>query len=221
MPHHIVQRGHNRKVVFVEEADYKYYLSNLIEWKQKLHIDVYSYCLMTNHIHLIVNPGETPTNISELMKRLAARQTRYVNKMENSTGSLWESRFRLSPIDTDEYLLQCCRYVELNPVKAKMCKNAEQYRWSSYQAKLGLTEAIWLDTDPCFDSLGNTVSKRSVSYKAFVEDKAGAIATHQFIQTALDRNQLTGNSLFVDEIESRTGVRVECRGQGRPSKPRG
>ena len=175
---------------------------------------------MTNHIHLIVNPGETPTNVSELMKRLAGRQTRYVNRLENRTGSLWDRRYGISPIDTDEYLLQCCRYVELNPVKAKMCLSAEQYRWSSYQAKLGLVQSIWLDCDPCFASLGDTVDKCRVSYRAFVEDWVGADAAHHFIKTALDRNQLTGGGRFIDEIESRTGIRVEHRGRGRPASVR-
>ncbi len=217
MPHHIVQRGHNRQAVFVEEADFQYYLDNLIEWKLELQIRVYSFCLMETHIHLIVNPGELPANVCELMKRLAARQTRYVNKRKHRTGSLWDGRYYASAIDSDAYLLQCSRYVELNPVKAKMCANAKQYRWSSYRAKLGLAEALWLDSDPCFSALGDTASKRRVIYKAFVEDAAGADKTHQFIQTAISRNQLTGNSRFIDEVEKRTGVRIENRGRGRPA----
>ena len=81
-PHHIVQRGHNRKAVFVESSDFQYYLDSLIECKQELGIKVYSFCLMTNHVHLIVEPGEDTTTISQLMKCLAARQTRLVNKRE-------------------------------------------------------------------------------------------------------------------------------------------
>jgi len=131
MPHHIVQRGHNKQVVFVQEKDYLYYLGNLIEWKEKLQIKVHAFCLMTNHIHLIVNPGRHPENVSELMKRLAGRQTRHVNSLEGRTGSLWEGRYKISAIESDQYLLQCCRYVELNPVKARMCQRAEQYPWSS------------------------------------------------------------------------------------------
>tara|TARA_B110000495_G_C22976518_1_gene573624 strand:+ start:486 stop:749 length:264 start_codon:yes stop_codon:yes gene_type:complete len=75
-PHHIVQRGHNKRAVFVEKADFLYYLANLREWEKILKVLVYGYCLMTNHIHLIVDPCSCPSNISELMKRLAGRQTR-------------------------------------------------------------------------------------------------------------------------------------------------
>lgn len=115
MPHHIVQRGHNRQAVFIEDADYQYYLATLKEWKVKLGVKVYAYCLMTNHVHLILDPGDDEESISRLMKRLAGRQTRYVNHLEKRTGSLWERRYKSSPIQKDPYLLACSRYVEMNP----------------------------------------------------------------------------------------------------------
>ena len=172
---------------------------------------------MTNHVHLIVQPGGSRFAIGELMKRLAGRQTRFVNKMERRTGSLWDSRYKISPIQSDEYLLQCCRYVELNPVKAKMVESAELYPWSSYAAKIGLVESRWLDLDPCFLSLYTTLNGCRRSYMEFV--RAGIKPEEQsFIQEVVECNQLTGNGRFVDEVETRIGVRVECRGRGRPVK---
>jgi REP-associated tyrosine transposase len=97
-PHHIVQRGHHRKAVFIEASDYQIYLDTMQEWKEALGVAVYAWCLMTNHVHIILNPGSDPTSIGLLMKRLAARQTRHVNKFENRTGSLWEGRYKASPI---------------------------------------------------------------------------------------------------------------------------
>jgi putative transposase len=73
------------------------------------------------------------------MKRLARRQTRYVNKQQHPTGSLWEGRYKMSIVKSDSYFLQCCRYIELNPVKAKMVAQPEHYRWSSYQENAGLS----------------------------------------------------------------------------------
>ncbi len=169
MPHHIVQRGHNRKAVFVEDQDYEYYLDNLAEWKEELGLKVYSFCLMTNHVHLIVEATDRVGDIGELMKRLAGRQTRYVNKQEHRTGSLWGSRYKISAVDTDNYLLQCCRYVELNPVKAKMVKRAEDYPWSSYASKINIVKYDWLDEDPCFYALAKTSKVRSNKYRQFVE----------------------------------------------------
>ncbi len=86
---------------------------------------------MTNHIHLVVDPGANPKSLSLLMKRVAGRQTRYVNKLEKRTGSLWEGRFKSSIVSHREYLAVCCRYVELNPLRAGMVTHPGGYRWSS------------------------------------------------------------------------------------------
>ncbi|MBL4571661.1 MAG: transposase [Gammaproteobacteria bacterium] len=216
MPHHIVQRGHNRKAVFIEACDYQYYLDNLKEWKQELGIKVYSYCLMTNHIHLIVEPADEELVVSELMKRLAGRQTRRVNRLEKRSGSLWEGRFKISPIDRDNYLLQCCRYVELNPVKARIVESPEEYTWSSYAARIGSTSAPWLDDDPAYLGLSPIKTIREARYKLFVSTKDDSSSA--MIRAAIARNQLTGSPLFVNEIEPRTGLRIEARGRGRPKK---
>ena len=160
LPHHIVQRGHNRQAVFVETRDYEYYLSNLREWKIALGLEVYSYCLMTNHVHLVVHATDELSAIPQLMKRLAGRQTRFVNSVEGRGGSLWEGRYKISPVDTDAYLLSCCRYVELNPVKAQMVASPELFPWSSYPARAGLVTHDWLDEPPTLTSLGPTPEDR-------------------------------------------------------------
>ena len=103
-PHHIVQRGHNRQVVFAEPGDYERYLETLVQFKEIYGVKVYAYCLMTNHVHLLVAPEEI-AGLGQLMKRLAGRQTRYHNRLEGRTGTLWESRYKSSPVDTDDYLL--------------------------------------------------------------------------------------------------------------------
>lgn len=215
-PHHIVQRGHDRKAVFVEEGDYQFYLENLREWKLALSLKIYSYCLMTNHIHLIVEPNDDTTAVSELMKRLAAKQTRRINRLERRSGTLWEGRYKSSPIQRDSYLLQCSRYIELNPVKAKMVVDPKDYRWSSYQARIGQTSAAWLDDDPAYISLSENKTRRLARYRNFVLSNDDSSTS--FIRTAVARNQLTGSKLFTDEIERRTGLRIEARGRGRPSR---
>jgi len=84
-------------------------------WARQLQVKVYAWCLMTNHVHLLLDPGGDIKSIGLLMKRLAGRQTRFVNKQENRTGSLWDGRYKMSIVDSDDYFLQCCRYIELNP----------------------------------------------------------------------------------------------------------
>jgi putative transposase len=216
-PHHIIQRGHNRQVVFASDDDCLYYLDNLRDWKEKLACKVYAYCLMTTHLHLIIDPGEEEKNLAQLMKRIAGRQTRYVNKAEKRTGSLWESRYKSSPISTSEYLLACCRYVELNPVRAGMVANPEEYRWSSYGTKVGNENQEWLDLDPCYMGLAGTQKKRWERYADWVK---GTIPQGQLelIRQSLQRGQLTGSERFVDEIEEKIKRRVAFRGQGRPGK---
>lgn len=215
LPHHIVQRGHNRQPVFVEDRDYEYYLSNLKEWKATLGLAVYSYCLMTNHVHLVVGANDELTSIPQLMKRLAGRQTRFVNAMERRSGSLWEGRYKVSPIDTDSYLLSCCRYVELNPVKARMVESPEDYSWSSYAMRVGLAGNDWLDEPPTWDGMGPSEEERIMRYRDFVSDPSTTRAD-SLIRAAIDRNKLTGGGRFIDEVERRIGIRVELRGPGRP-----
>ena len=214
-PHHVVQRGHNRKAVFVADADYQYYLDNLCEWKKKLNIKLYAWCLMTNHVHLIVEPGDRSMDLSELMKRLAGRQTAYVNKLEKRTGSLWEGRYKASPIQRDEYLLACCRYVEMNPVRASMVAGPRQYKWSSYQERMGLVKARMLDYDATFIGLADENNRRLNMYKSFLQTDVSDKEI-EFLSNAWKRNQLTGSKRFVEEIEERTGLRIESRERGRP-----
>lgn len=90
-PHHIVQRGHDRKAVFAGDEDYRYYLDNIVECKQACAIKLFAYCLMTNHVHLLLQPDEHEGAISHFMKVVAARQTRYRNRLEGRSGTLWES----------------------------------------------------------------------------------------------------------------------------------
>ena len=114
-PHHIVQRGHDRNEVFIEDRDYSYYLESLKEFKEMFGVKVYAYCLMTNHVHLLLEPSER-LGVGQLMRRLAGRQTRFRNRLENRRGTLWEGRYKSSIVDADEYLMSCVRYIEMNPV---------------------------------------------------------------------------------------------------------
>jgi putative transposase len=130
-PHHVVQRGHNKQTVFAEPADFERYLADLRELKSLLDVKVYAFCLMTNHVHLLLAPGESTASLGQLMKSLAARMTRYRNKLEGRSGTLWESRYKSSVVQTDTYLLACSRYIELNPVRAHLVEQAQDYPWSS------------------------------------------------------------------------------------------
>ena len=216
-PHHIVQRGHNRQAVFTSDDDYNYYRENLIFFKQEFGCKIYAYCLMTNHVHLIVDPGKNPESLALLMKRVAGRQTRYINKLEDRSGSLWEGRYKSSIISAEEYLPACCRYIELNPLRAGMVTDPAQYQWSSYRSKvLGKRDTV-VDLPPFYLSSGDTEQKRQITYEKYV---LGTVPEYEIklIREALQRGQLTGGDQFREEIEKKLGIRLSNKKQGRPGR---
>jgi len=167
--------------------------------------------LMTNHVHLLLDPGDDIKSIGLLMKRLAGRQARFVNKQENRTGTLWDGRYKMSIAASDEYFLQCCRYIELNPVKSKMVKRPTDYRWSSYRENTGLSPSVIVDRH----GFTNLCDISFEGYQEYVAENTPA-SEAEFISQRLESNRLTGGSRFVKEIERRTGIRLEYKRPGRP-----
>ncbi len=217
LPHHIVQRGHNRQAIFSDARDYQHYLDNLVERRASLGIAIYGYCLMPDRVHIIAGAPDDTSSIPRLMKHLAGQQTRFVNSVTQRSGSLWESRYRISPIDAQEYLLYCCRYVDLAPATANLVSRAEEYCWSSCAARLGLTDSPWLDNAAIVNLLGTTPESSGEAYRTFLESDIDS-QHDELIELAIQRNKLTGGPRFIDEIERQTGMRIEMRGRGRPRK---
>jgi putative transposase len=174
---------------------------------------------MTNHIHIIAEPADDAMTISLMMKRVNGKQSALVNKLEGRTGSLWEGRYKASPIQKDAYLLTCLRYVEMNPIRAGMVRALEDYPWSSYPERAGLNGRTLLDFDSCYLGLGQTDQERFSRYRKYL-DEPSRHEDISLIRRGLQRNQLTGNQQFIDEIEQRTGLRIEQRGRGRPGHER-
>jgi putative transposase len=216
-PHHVYQRGHRQQDVFFCSADRQDYLGTLAECRDEFGLKVYAYCLMDNHVHLIIDPGPRPANLSLTLKRLAGRHARRLNLMHRWRGALWESRFKCSPIQTDRYLLACGRYVDLNPVRARMVERAEQFEWSSYRARAGLVACNWLDPDPAIAALAPSYERSSAIYRELSRNGHDDREL-EFIRGALRRNQLTGSEQFAATIRDQTGVLVSNRSRGRPKK---
>lgn len=129
-PHHVTQRGNNRQPVFFDDQDRLKYLDTFQQYSVKYYLDVWAYCLMPNHIHLLVVP-QNEEALSSGVGLANQVYTRYVNRKYFRSGRLWQNRFFSCIVDTDEYLWSVARYIENNPVKAGLSKNAEDYRWSS------------------------------------------------------------------------------------------
>ena len=170
-PHHVMQREHDRKVIFRSANKRLAYLTGLCDLRRELDCKVYGYCLMANHVHLIVDPGDRAGNMSLFMGGLASlsgHSTRLVRRPHSPSTSL-KNRFKVVPIESDDYLLACARYLDLNPVRAKIVTRPEDYHWSSYRSRIGLSSCPWLDTDPCFLSLGENREEQQRRYREFVE----------------------------------------------------
>lgn len=215
-PHHVVQRGHNKQVVFGSRSHYERYLETLAECKQAFGVKVYAWCLMSNHVHLLLEPS-SESGLASLMKRLAGRQTRYRNRLEQRTGTLWEGRYKSSVVQTDRHLLACCRYIELNPLRAGMVAAPQDYPWSSYRTRLGYANSPILDLDPLYRALAADESERRERYSEFLREVVPE-GEWQLIRTAVRRGGLTGNDAFGERVAATLCRRIENRGPGRPVK---
>ena len=202
IPVHIVQRGHSRRPVFRSDDEYRVYLHNLFKARSALSVQVLAYCLMTNHVHLILVPPAEPTAVSRLMQVIAGRQTAFFNRRYSRTGSLWEGRFKASCIETSRYLLACYRYVELNPVRAGIVGHPADYPWSSYRFHIGATSSPQLDEHVEFTMLGPTAEQRTQAYRRIVEGSDRDSHDH-FIRKSSRRSQLIGSKDFSDTIAAK------------------
>jgi putative transposase len=167
---HIIQRGVNRAACFRAEADYLVYLSHLRQLSAKHDCAVHAYCLMTNHVHLLVTPGAADS-CTRLMRDIGRRYVPYFNRRHERTGTLWEGRFRSCIAESARYVLACYRYIELNPVRAKMVDRPGDYPWSSYAANAGALPDGFIVEHPEFAALASETSKRLAAYTALFDER--------------------------------------------------
>lgn len=167
---HVIQRGNDRGAIFFADADYAQYRDWLIEAAAAQRLGVHAYVLMTNHVHLLVTP-ESAESLARTMQSLGRRYVRHVNAVYRRTGTLWEGRYRATPIDSDRYFISCCRYIELNPVRAKMVDHPRQYRWSSYRAHAEGKEDPLAAFHSTFRRLGQTARARQETYRLLIREK--------------------------------------------------
>ena len=131
VPAHVVQRGNNRNACFFADEDYLFYRECLSEGLRRYEVRLHAYVLMTNHVHLLLTPSDE-TGISCLLQHVGRLYVLYINKTYRRSGTLWEGRHKASLVDAENYLLACYRYIEMNPVAARMVEAPDQYQWSSY-----------------------------------------------------------------------------------------
>jgi putative transposase len=215
VPLHIIQRGNNRSPCFACEADYLVYLTLARQYADEAACQVHAYVLMTNHVHLLLSSGNA-TGPSVLMRRLGQHYVQYFNRRYARTGTLWEGRFRSCLVEDERYLLICQRYIELNPVRAGMVSDPEQYKWSSHQANAFGADDPLVTPHLIYMGLGRHEEERRATYRGLFAEALPDPLLAQ-IRQASNGNAPLGPKAFVDAIASQHG---RPDGLGRRGRPR-
>ena len=218
VPLHVIQRGNNRQACFFADEDYRFYLDWLTEYAVKSACVIHAYALMTNHVHLLVSSA-SPSGLGDLMKALGQRYVQYANRTYRRSGTMWEGRFRSCLVQDDAYLLLCQRYIELNPVRARMVEHPADYHWSSYRANALGAESPLLTTHPVYEALGLTAQARQAAYRELFryELEPGQVDA---LRAATNGNFVLGDARFQTQVAQALGRRVVPGVSGRPRKER-
>jgi putative transposase len=207
-PHHVTQRGNNRADVFFEEDDRVFYLKTLGIYSKKFEIDIWAYCLMINHVHLLVVPGHE----GSLAKGIGGANlvyTQYINRKYKRSGRLWQNRFYSTIIEKERYLWAVARYIEKNPVKAGLVKEPELYQWSSAKAHIlnkrdERLSGNWLD------------ESEQGAYKKFLKEEGKKM--DELIRKATSTGRPLGKEVFVKGLEVELDRNLVPKKAGRPKK---
>jgi len=205
---HLRQRGNDRQVCFRHENDRLVYLSHLAHLCRRWRCALHAYCLMTNHVHLLLTPSDAGS-CALLMRDLGRSYVRYFNDRHGRTGSLWEGRFRSCLVESPRYVLGCYRYIELNPVRAGMVVSPGDYPWSSFSVNRTGTPDGLVTPNVEYVALAENQSRRGVHYVRLFDEKDDMTSA---IREATDG----GYPLVSDALRARlaaSGVRVE---RGKP-----
>ena len=197
IPHHITQRGNRRQLTFFQESDYQLYLDLALESSLQHGVQIWSYCLMPNHVHLIAIPDKEES-LCRAIGEIHQRYTRAINFRMGWRGHLWQGRFHSFPMD-ESYLLATARYIELNPVKAALVKAPEDYLWSSARHHLGRGVSPLVATSPLRNLVGDWGG-----YLSSKEELTRIGEIHRAERTG----RPLGSSAFVEELEKKLHRRL-------------
>jgi putative transposase len=207
-PHHITQRGNNRATVFFDDEDRQTYLKLLAGYSQKFHLQIWAYCLMGNHIHLLAVP-ETEIALSRGIGRTNLMYTQYLNRKLNQTGRVWQNRFFSCVVESEQYLWAVARYIERNPLKVGLVTSAETYRWSSAKAHISGV------SDPLLSANSWLSPQEQEAYAEFVRQDDEE--NDEAIRRATRTGRPFGSERFIDRLELQLNQPLR---PGKPGRPR-
>lgn len=209
-PHHITQRGNNHQDVFFVDDDRQVYLEFLKKQADRFALEVQGYCLMTNHIHLITTP-HSEVSLSKAIGVTHLLYTQYINRMHSRSGHLWQNRFYSCPLD-DEHFFKALRYIECNPVRAKLVRFAWDYPWSTAAVHISGKDGTRLIDPQQWRDISDTVQWQQVLSEAQKQNEIKCIRTGTYCGRPL------GSDSFMSKIEHYLGRRVRPLPVGRPKR---
>jgi putative transposase len=213
--YHVLTRGNNRTDIFKTDKDREKYIELLGRYKEKYEFMLYHYVLMTNHVHLVIEPLEGGGSLAEIMKGINLSYAQHYKRRYNHIGHFWQDRYKSIVVSKDEYLLACGSYVELNPVRAKIVEDPKHYRWSSYQAyAYGKVDPI-IDKHPIYINLSGDENERRRRYREFVK---GMLREKDAMKGEMEKRALYGDEAFVKTVGARYKMNAMVRRVGRPRK---
>lgn len=210
IPYHITQRGNRCDDVFFDDEDRDFYLQTLQEYAKKFAVEVWAYCLMTNHIHLILKPS-TEKGLQQVLKPLHMRYAQYINKKMGWKGHLWQGRYFSSALD-EAYTYSAVRYIEQNPVRAGMVKDPSEYLWSSARAHLGLDPDGLLSPMP-----GGYAPSSAKEWQVYLNQNTTQESIDIIIRN-IEKGLPCGNKEFIEKMEQQSKRDLGYKPIGRPKK---
>ena len=214
IPQHVIQRGNNRQPTFFIESDYERYLEYLAFAAAAYRCEVHAYVLMPNHVHLLVTPRASLA-VSKMMQSLGGRYVRHVNVTHGRSGTLWGGRYRASIVESERYLMTCYRYIEMNPVRANMVRQAADYRWSSHghNAMGRVNELIVEHT--LYQALGVSFEERRSAYRELFTERMDDTLLSK-IRSALNESRVLADDDFRSALEAKLSRSLKPAKRGRP-----
>jgi len=207
-PYHVTQRGNYRQSVFESVADYRQYLEWLKEYSEKYSLDIWSYCLMSNHVHFVCVP-RNDNSLARTLNTLHMRYSQYYNRKKGIAGHLWQGRYYSSILD-DMHLYTAIRYVENNPVRAGIVQEPEGYTWSSARGHCGIvSDGILSDTCHLCDEIDD--------WSRYLREHESSEVVER-LRVNLMSGRPCGDNNFIKSIEAVVGRSLEIRPRGRPRK---
>ena len=213
---HVTQRGHNGDACFRHDGDYLLYLRHLRELSTRHGCAIHAYCLMTNHVHLLLTPS-TERACTNLMRDLGQRYVQYFNRRYGRVGTLWQGRYWANVVQSPRYVLGCYRYIERNPVAAHIADTVQDYGWSSIAANTGQRADVLVTPHAEYMALGSDEITRHENYSRLVQEPVEQELVRQ-IRACRDSGYPLASDAFRGALAARLGRKTEPGRPGRPAK---